>query len=616
MTTRKNRAPLAVTAGLACALGLAATLAGTPAVAIAEGQPQSASVSLASSVPAAQGHWVVTGEYTGGALERYWFKPDGTMARGELLRVVEGGTEYYAYATPDGPVVRGRWVDPSTGYIYFADNDGRLESAGWVVTGDYTGGALQRYWIDEDAHAAIPGFSEDGWDHLTTSEGYVARGVWTDPATGNMYLADNDGLLSGTGWVVSDAYGQGLQRYWVDPETHAVKPGFSDAGWAHYTTSAGYVLRGSVKTDNGVLIANNDGLLIEGVCDAGWAITTGFSSDIQRYYLVEVDGHLYARSGFFQEPLTPGAAKSWFYGNPETGYVVRGALATDSGVLLANNDGVLVENYASAGWYDSSDFEGSSQRYHLVSVGGHLYAQTGVFKATLDGRESEFYGDVSRGYVVRNANKSNPIHYNGAQYGSDSDGRLSVLVAKRSVDATLGTVTWGNDVDYLNALISLAEREGSKTDWFLTYDNELLRVVVLRRSGDTWKVEKTWNCVGATTTYTGKWEVLHKRESNWYSETYDWFQNGNGPNAWSTDYIWGIRAEWSQNHERWVDSPYGSGYEDCAAFHSNPSSPSTKPYWGNRGCCGLLRDNAKWIYDNIPIGSTVYEFDYSRVDFF
>lgn len=186
----------------------------------------------------------------------------------------------------------------------------------------------------------------------------------------------------------------------------------------------------------------------------------------------------------------------------------------------------------------------------------------------------------------------------------------------RRPDATLGTVTWTGDSEYLNGLIRLASREGSATDWFVTFDNELLRTVVLRRSGGSWQIVKTWNCIGAINTYSGKWSVLHKRESNWYSETYDWFQGGNGPNAWSTDYIWGIRPNWSQNHERWVDSPYGSGYEDCAAIHATSASPSASPEKTNRGCCGLLNANAKWVYDNIPIGSTVYEFEYSRANFF
>ena len=36
---------------------------------------------------------------------------------------------------------------------------------------------------------------------------------------------------------------------------------------AHYTTDAGDVLRGSVRTEHGLLIANNDGLRAEGEPD-------------------------------------------------------------------------------------------------------------------------------------------------------------------------------------------------------------------------------------------------------------------------------------------------------------------------------------------------------------
>ena len=91
--------------------------------------------------------------------------------------------------------MRGRWADPETGLVYLADNDGRLASPGWHVTSAY-GGGLQRYWVDASAHAAVPGYSADGWAHYTLPEtGCVARNT-TVSVGGKSYYADNDGFLS------------------------------------------------------------------------------------------------------------------------------------------------------------------------------------------------------------------------------------------------------------------------------------------------------------------------------------------------------------------------------------------------------------------------------------
>ena len=199
--------------------------------------------------------WVVTSDIGSNGLQRYWFEK-GTYIRSRLIDAATAG--WWAYATAAGYVVRGSYVEPSTGYVYLADNDGKLAGPGWVVA-DY-GDGLQRYWVDATAHACVPGYSTDGWAHYTTAAGYVLRGSWTDPATGYVYLADNDGLLAGPGWVVAD-YGDGLQRYWVDATRRACVPGYSKDGWAHYTLLTGYVLRGSATIDGVYYQADNDGLL-------------------------------------------------------------------------------------------------------------------------------------------------------------------------------------------------------------------------------------------------------------------------------------------------------------------------------------------------------------------
>jgi hypothetical protein len=151
--------------------------------------------------------WLVTSAF-GSGLQRYWMGTDGAAAKGRLVTPDEGAG-WHAYATPNGHVVRGVYA-ASDGTVYVADNDGKLAGPGWVV-GDY-GQGLQRYWVDADRHGCVPGYSEDGWSHLTLSEGYVMRnrsskydGVW--------YYANNDGLAvsftqSKTGWQNPSQYYQ------------------------------------------------------------------------------------------------------------------------------------------------------------------------------------------------------------------------------------------------------------------------------------------------------------------------------------------------------------------------------------------------------------------------
>ena len=276
--------------------------------------------------------WLVTSAY-GQGLQRYWVE-GGSVARSRLVDAADAG--WWAYATARGYVVRGRYVDPSTGYVYLADNDGRLASPGWVVSDAY-GQGLQRYWVDAGAHACVPGYSPDGWDHWTTSEGYVLRGAHREGDL--VYLADNDGRLAPAGWVVSDAYGQGLQRYWVDAGRHAAVVGYFQVGekW-YYGTSNGYVLRGKSRVGAGMLIADNDGLLIENYYGEGWVVTDQFDGEMQRYRIDHsCDGHLGAHLGLFS------LGDKQYYGRYDYGYVVRNVVYTapDGSKYYGDNDGVL-----------------------------------------------------------------------------------------------------------------------------------------------------------------------------------------------------------------------------------------------------------------------------------
>ena len=173
------------------------------------------------------------------------------------------------------------------------------------------------------------------------------------------------------------------------------------------------------------------------------------------------------------------------------------------------------------------------------------------------------------------------------------------LTGARTRDPYLGTVTWAGDTEYINAVAARASSIGSSTSYFIAFDNELCRFIVLQRSGGGWQAIKLWNCNGAKNTYSGVWTVVHKKICNWADEYF-----GKGLNDWSTCYIESYSSD-SYGYLRYVP---GKGYEDCAAVHS---TGETTTGWTNRGCAGLQWGSAKWVYDNIPVGTTLWEFRYS-----
>ena len=277
--------------------------------------------------------WVVTGDFTNGSLQRYWAQADGSFAKSRLVTPDECG--YWAYATGNWYVARGKYT-ASNGNVYLADNEGKLADPGWKVTGDYTDGALQRYYIDADAHACVPGYSTDGYAHYTLPEGYVMRHrTYYD---GYLMLADNDGLIltdgMKEGWVVTDKLDGAYQRYYLHNYNGCLVATIDffegtisgKKGVFFGREDTGYVLRGTLSTSRGVLLADNDGFLVESTRSAGWMVATAYDEGrAQRYYLETMDdGHLYAKTGLFEATLETETESALFWGDEEKGYVVRG----------------------------------------------------------------------------------------------------------------------------------------------------------------------------------------------------------------------------------------------------------------------------------------------------
>lgn len=295
---------------------------------------------------AVKSQWVITKTAplpgTPAGLQRYWIGADGLLAYNRLINpssANDKGCRWWAYATGKGYVVRGKRAIGKK--VYLANNDGKLENPGWLVTKKYDG-SWQRYRIDAKEHAALAGYSKDGWPHYTIpSIGFVVRGAYRMGA--RTYVADNNGRLAqrqGSGWIITGRYSGGTpQRYYFDAKTNAMKNGFFKVGNAHYfgVPTTGYVARFAYQyTKNHVLVADNDGRLCT---KKGWVVSSRYntSGKLQRYYFDGIGrGYSAARINMFK------VGSKRYYGLPECGYVLRNHVRAINGARYrANNDGVL-----------------------------------------------------------------------------------------------------------------------------------------------------------------------------------------------------------------------------------------------------------------------------------
>lgn len=274
--------------------------------------------------------WLVTGDYDGGQLQRYYI--DGYAARTGTYEV--NGSRYLG-VEGEGYVLRG--YDSKN--LAFGDNDGRLVYNSWLVTDNF-GQGLQRYWMGMKGLAlrdTLIDASIAGWNAYARPEGYVVRGKYV--AGENIYFANGDGMLEADGWLVTEAYGDGLQRYYIEPSTHSARVGYSASGYDHYTLPAGYVLRGAHQEGDWMYLANGDGLLPQhGV--GGWMASDQYGSGLQRYYLERTPEGFWGTRVGYSEVGYP------HYTLEGVGCVLRNGeiFVAEKGWLTADNEGRLTQN--------------------------------------------------------------------------------------------------------------------------------------------------------------------------------------------------------------------------------------------------------------------------------
>lgn len=146
---------------------------------------------------------------------------------------------------------------------------------------------------------------------------------------------------------------------------------------------------------------------------------------------------------------------------------------------------------------------------------------------------------------------------------------------------------WVHDSRYTSMCAQKASKCGSDTDWFAVVDITLCRTTFLQRFDGSWKVVAAFDCgtgksqkeLGVSDSdeshsFTGAFKIDHKNELL-------------GGLKWWVCYI----PCWTQD-----------GLDDGQGFHNLYLG---YPGRYSNGCVRLTDMNAKWVYDNIPVGTTV-----------
>lgn len=563
-------------------------------------QDEAAQAELKTLDEVRQGSWVI--DDRSGSLERYWVWSDGTVAKNELI-TPENGAGYYAYATADGPILRGKF-DNGAGRIYVADNEGKLmgsdmTSDGWVVTTLYDG-HYERYYVDATTKAAVSGFfnvADYGDVFGTGGEGYIIRG---DFMFGNRkWSSDNDGKLR-SGWYVTSGFGDGIQRYWMGDkvfdsahaaaENRLVTP-TDGAGYYAYATSGGLILRG--KFDNGagrVYIADNDGKLMgSDMSSDDWVVTDLYDGHLERYYVDATSKAAY--SGFVRVP-----GYGDVFGRGGDGFVIRGALPFGETVVLADNDGRLPTQ---TGWLVTDVYGQGLQRYYIEAIWQD-------FNGAKPGYSTAGYEHyvTKEGYVLINGVQKIGKNY----YMADSDGRLQKINVgwttvnnKRVFVRTDGSMVEFSDTGY--AAWSGIQGYFSGSGYIMAIDNNACRVYVFTGTQGNYMPYAEWIATVGTTPEKGGDDSFGETFRGVSHVRAKGYQMGNCP----YEFYW---------TEFYINSAALQGDGEGQRFHSILywDQGMTSVYDGtlgqqaSHGCVRLATENAKWVYDNIPLGTTVWSY--------
>lgn len=523
----------------------------------------------------------------------YYTHDDGSLMKGEFLIK---GTKTYYFGT-DGAMKTSFFMDGEK--LFYADKDGVVRTrSGWFEVDSRwyfsaKGGELRRNM----------GFTISGKLYYAGSDGALTGGLHT--VNGKLYYFNKDG--EGTpGWVKVDGvwyYGEakGLiakkkiistdkDLYYVGPEGTLEEGMFTvndalryfnksgkartAAGWVQYKDEWYYAVKGGIiVTDAAITWRGNtyyfgsDGKLTGGVHAVGDNLmyfkedgvarkTAGWISYKNKWYYADKGGILRRNQALWKDVV-------YYFGSDGT--LTGGIHEVNKALRFFNNKG---EMRRTGGWIKYQGY------WYFADANGILYrSQKGQ-----DQGKYYYFGEDGRmqtGGLVKGTD--NVLHY------AKKTGELETS-CNITVDGNRYYADAAGDI-YAGSTFNEAQKYYSDTKYLIMVDLSEQITVIYKGSKDNWIFQREFTCSTGTTdhpTPTGEYRTTI------HDLSFDSF----GYRCWyATGFI-------------------GGEY----LFHSSPYTLTDKPEVcadrrlgtpTSHGCVRLKLDDAKWMYDNLPLRTKV-----------
>lgn len=474
----------------------------------------------------------------------------------------EPGTTTPGESEPENPVKHYGWyTDEETGKTYYYDLEGNIKT-GWQ-----TRDGIKYYLDGEDEE--YPGAMVtdavkeiDGKYYSFNAEGRLQKG-WAFHVEGWYYADPTDGVLQtgwkklGSVWYYLDGENEEYPCLMVQNDWKKVKNiwyyfdnnGAMVTGWQqvdntwYYLNSDGSMAKGWIKVKNAWYYLNNSGVMA-----TGWQKING------KWYYLKSSG---AMATGWQK-----VDGSWYYLN-SNGSMATGWLKVSGKWYYLKSNGAMVTGWQKIG----------SSWYYLNGSGAMA---TGWAK--LGGK---WYYLKSNGAMVTGWQKINGYWYYFYKNKDSHGGIEGVMAANTKIDGYTLSASGAMKPTANSQMALKAQAYSSSTGYLILVNRATCQVGIFTGKTGFWNQIKSWSCspgASSSPTVAGTFRVGGK---GYY------FDSGSARCYWYTQF-------------------YGNYLFHSVLYNKNGTLMDGRLGMHlSHGCVRLQIDNAKWIYNNIPRGTTV-----------